>query len=78
LEAEGGSEIVDEKRSKKKVEKGRACRNPTLAKVGEHHSHSQKWRLGVPRDSRKLRRRFEGSNLLALARSLCHWKGLED
>jgi hypothetical protein len=53
------------------------CRNPTLGKVGECNSHSQKWRLGVLRDSWKLRRRFEGSNLLALARSLYQWKALE-
>jgi hypothetical protein len=46
------------------------CRNPTLGKVGECNSHSQMWRLGSLRDSRKFRRRFEGSNLLALMRSL--------
>jgi len=56
---------------------GTLCHNPTLGKVGECNSHSQKWRLGVVRDSRKLRRRFEGSNLLALMRSLYQWKALE-
>jgi hypothetical protein len=34
-------------------------------------------RLGVLRDSRKFRRRFEGSNFLALLRSLYQWKALE-
>jgi hypothetical protein len=34
-------------------------------------------RLGVFRDSQKLRRQFEGSNLLALLRSLYQWKALE-
>jgi len=53
------------------------CRNPTLGKVGECNSHSQKWKLGVLRDSQKLRRQFEGSNLLALMRSLYKWKALE-
>jgi hypothetical protein len=53
------------------------CRNPTLGlsvrrqltlpKVG-------KWSLC---DSQKLRRRFEGSNLLALVRSLYQGKALE-
>jgi len=53
------------------------CRNPTLGKVGECNSHSQKWRLGLLRDSRKFRRRFEGSNLLAFSRVLYQWKALE-
>jgi hypothetical protein len=39
--------------------------------------HSQKWELGVLRDSRKFRARFEGPNIFALVRSWCHWKGLE-
>jgi hypothetical protein len=56
---------------------GGGCCNPTLGKLGECNSHSQKWRFGVLWDSRKLRRRFEGSNLLSLARSLYQWKGLE-
>ncbi len=34
-------------------------------------------RLGVLQDSQKFKRRFEGSNLLALVRSLCHWKDVE-
>jgi hypothetical protein len=29
-------------------------------------------KLGVLRDSQKFKRQFEGSNLLTLARSLCH------
>jgi len=56
---------------------GGECCNPILGKVGECNSHSQKWRLGVLRDSRKLRRRFDGSNLLALVRFLYQWKALE-
>jgi hypothetical protein len=43
---------------------------------GEAHT-SQKWEVGVFRDSRKLRARFQGSNLLVFECSLCHWKGLE-
>jgi len=46
------------------------CCNRILGKVGECNSHSQKWRLGVLRDSQKLRRRIEESNLFALVRSL--------
>jgi hypothetical protein len=45
--------------------------------VGECNSHSQKWRLGVLQDSQKFKRRFEGSNLFALMRSLYQWKALE-
>ncbi len=43
----------------------------------ECNSHSQKWENGVLWDSRILRRRFEGSNLLALVRSLYQWKLLK-
>jgi hypothetical protein len=39
--------------------------------------HSWKWEVGVSRDSRKFRARFQGSNLLAFECSLGHWKGLE-
>jgi len=50
---------------------------PLWGSVWECNSHSQKWENGVLRNSRKLRRRFEGSNHLALARSLYQWKALE-
>jgi hypothetical protein len=43
----------------------------------ECNSHSQKWENGVLRDSRKLRARFEGSNILSFECSWSHWKGLE-
>jgi hypothetical protein len=33
------------------------CRNPTLRQVWGGDSHSQKWELGVPRDSRNFRAR---------------------
>ncbi len=39
--------------------------------------HSQKWELGVLRDSRKLRAWIEGPKHLALGCSGCHWKVLE-
>jgi hypothetical protein len=45
--------------------------------VWGHHSHSWKWEFGVLRDSRKLRRRLQGSQHLALMCSLYYWKGLE-
>jgi hypothetical protein len=38
--------------------------------------HSQKWEVGVLRDSRKLRARLQGSNLLAFEWSYCRWKAL--
>ncbi len=41
------------------------------------NSHSQKWELGVLRDSRKFRARVQGSKHLTLRCSLYHWKGLE-
>jgi hypothetical protein len=41
------------------------------------NSHSQKWELGILRDSQKLRARVQGSKNLALGCSLYHWKGLE-
>jgi hypothetical protein len=45
----------------------------------ENATHTPKsGRLGVLRDSQKFRRRFEGSNLLALVRSLYQWKFLEN
>jgi hypothetical protein len=34
-------------------------------------------KVEVLQDSRKLRARLQGSNLLAFEHSLCHWKGLE-
>jgi len=45
--------------------------------VWECNSHSRKWENGVLRDSRKLRARFEGSNLLTFGCSLYQWKCLE-
>jgi hypothetical protein len=53
------------------------CRNPTLRQVWGWDSHSQKWELGVLRDSQKLRARLQGSKHLALRCFLYHWKGLE-
>jgi len=53
------------------------CRNPTLREVWGRHSHSQKWDLGVLRDSQKFRARLQGSKHLALRRSLYCWRGLE-
>jgi hypothetical protein len=41
------------------------------------NSHSQKWELGVLRDSRKFKARVQGSKHLALGCSLYHWKVLE-
>jgi hypothetical protein len=38
------------------------CRNPTLGWVWGWNSHSQKWEVGVLRDSRKLRARVRGQN----------------
>jgi hypothetical protein len=53
------------------------CRNLTLREVWGRHSHSQKWDLGVFRDSQKLRAQLQGSKHLTLRRFLYHWKGLE-
>ncbi len=53
------------------------CHNPTLRQVWGWNSHSQKWELGVLRDSQKLRVWLQGSKHLALKCSLYRWKGLE-
>jgi hypothetical protein len=50
------------------------CRNPTLRQVWGWNSHSQKWELGVLRDSWKFRAWFQGSTHLALKCSLYRWK----
>jgi hypothetical protein len=42
------------------------CCNPTLREVWGRHSHSQKWDLGVLRDSQKFRTKLRGQNTL-------HW-----
>jgi hypothetical protein len=36
------------------------CRNPTLRQMWGWNSHSQKWELGVLRDSQKLRAWLQG------------------
>jgi hypothetical protein len=41
------------------------CRNPTLRQVWGWNSHSQKWELGVLRDSRKFKAWLQGSKHLA-------------
>ncbi len=50
---------------------------PPLRQVWGWDSHSQKWELGVLRDSQKLRVRLQGSKHLTLECSLYRWKGLE-
>jgi hypothetical protein len=53
------------------------CRNPTLRQVWGWDSHSQKWELGVLRDSRNFRAQLQRSKHLALRCYLHCWKGLE-
>jgi len=50
------------------------CRNPTLKQVWGWDSHSQKWELGVLRDSCNFRARLQRSKHLALMCYLYHWK----
>jgi hypothetical protein len=54
-----------------------SCYKPTLREVWGHHSHSQKWDLGVLRDSWKLKTQLQRSKHLTLRCSLYRWKGLE-
>jgi hypothetical protein len=54
------------------------CCNPTLKQVWGWNSHSQKWELGVLRDSWKLRAWLQGSKHLALRRSLYCWIFFEE
>jgi hypothetical protein len=53
------------------------CRNPTFGRVWGWHSHFRNGDLGVFRDSRNFRVRFQGSKHLALKRSSCHLKPIE-
>jgi len=53
------------------------CRNPTLRQMWGWDSHSQKWELGVLRDSCNFRAQLQRSKHLALKCSLNRWKGLE-
>ncbi len=56
---------------------GAKCRNPTLGQVWRWDSHSQKWELGVFRDSHNFRAQQQRVQHLALRCSLYCWKGLE-
>jgi hypothetical protein len=56
---------------------GKNFHNPTLREVWGRHSHSRKWEFRVLRDSRKFRRRLQGSKHLAWRYYLYRWKGLE-
>jgi len=42
------------------------CRNPTLRQMWGWNSHSQKWELGILRDSQNFRARLQGSKHLTL------------
>jgi len=57
---------------------GGECRNPTLRQVWGWNSHSQKWELGVFRDSCNFRAQLQRSKHLTLRCFLCRWKALED
>ncbi len=48
------------------ITKYHPCCNPTLKELWGCHSHSQKWDLGVLRDSQKFRARLQGSKHLVL------------
>jgi hypothetical protein len=52
-------------------------RNPTLRQVWRWDSHSQKWELGVLRDSQNFKARWQGSKHLALRCFSYRWKGLK-
>jgi hypothetical protein len=54
------------------------CHNPTLRQVWGWNSHSQKWELGVLRDSCNFRARLQRSKHLALKCFLYRWKALEE
>jgi hypothetical protein len=53
------------------------CCNPTLRQVWGWDSHSQKWELGVLRDSQNFKTRLQGSKHLTLRCYLYRWKGLK-
>jgi hypothetical protein len=54
------------------------CHNPTFGRVWGWYSHSRNGELGVLWDSRNFRVRFQGSKNLALRRSSCNWKALNE
>jgi hypothetical protein len=54
-----------------------SCRNPTLRRVWGWNSHSQNGDLGVLRDSQNFRVQLQGSEHLALGRSLYLGKTVE-